>query len=60
MSNDDFRKLVGDMRKAQIAHNRADIGSPDRARWLEEAKRFEKVVDEALKDTKQQGLFDVK
>jgi hypothetical protein len=57
MTSDEFKRLVAAMRKAQKSFYRADVGTPDRSRWLEESKRLEREVDQALKDDKQQELF---
>lgn len=60
MGNDEFVKLVADLRKAQKGFFRSNPGTPDRARWLEESKRLERQVDDAIKEisNKQRGLFD--
>ena len=59
MDPTEFAKLVQKMRHAQREYFKAERGTVDKSRWLEESKRLEKAVDEAAREVleKQKGLF---
>lgn len=52
MTHDEFKALVAEMRHAQRRYFNARTFEN-----LEEAKRLERLVDEALKDDRQKPLF---
>ena len=48
MVNDDFIKLVKEMRQAQKAHSRANPNTPEKARCLQIRTALEKQVDACI------------
>lgn len=53
MTHDEFKALVAEMRHAQREYFRTRTSTA-----LEDSKRLERQVDEALKDDRQKPLFD--
>lgn len=50
MNEIQFRALVGTMRNAQKNYFKSRKGSEERIIWLQNSKKYEKLVDEELKD----------
>jgi hypothetical protein len=57
MKSTELAALVRDMRKAQKEYFKATYGTIEKSRWLDESKRLEKAVDEAVKNILDPKLF---
>lgn len=53
----EFAGLVKSLRHAQKEYFKAERGTVDKSRWLDESKRLEKQVDEVVKEILDPKLF---